>query len=117
MGLLNKKIKKTEISNSANPEHAVIINFNYGIQGLEQLHELEKKLEIVIKQNSVGEYDGHEIAVDYSDGSIYMYGPDAETLFNAIRPTLDNTSFMKGAQAILCFGPPDKNTRQIEITI
>ena len=84
---------------------------------LEQLHELEKKLEIVIKQNSVGEYDGHEIAVDYSDGSIYMYGPDAETLFNAIRPTLDNTSFMKGAQAILCFGPPDKNTRQIEITI
>ena len=100
-----------------NPEQAVIIYFNYGIQGLGPLHKLEKKLEQVIKDNKLGEYDGHEIAMDYSDGTLYMYGPDAEILFNAIKPALQASEFMKGAKALLSFGPSDENTKEIEVDL
>ena len=66
--------------------------------------QLEEKLEKVIADNNAGEYDGHEIAVDYSDGILYMYGQNAENLFKVIKPTLDSCDFMKGATAKLRFG-------------
>lgn len=117
MGLFDKMFGSTNTPANSSEEQAVIIKFNYGINGLEALYELEDKLEEVIDQNGVGEYDGHEIAVDYIDGYLYMYGHNAEILFKAIRSTLDNTDFMKGAVATLRFGPPGDNTKQIDITL
>ena len=64
--------------NSKPSEQAVIVQFRYGSTDLSRLHALEDRLESVIKASGVGEYDGHEIAVDGSDGVLYMYGPDAE---------------------------------------
>jgi hypothetical protein len=98
-------------------EHAVIIKFNYNIPGLQPLHELEKRLEKTIKDYGVGEYDGHEIAVDYSDGFLYMYGSNAEILFKTIKPVLDETDFMQSAIANLRFGPPADGVREIEINL
>lgn len=110
MGLFEKifgKADKKE-NNKAKPQnepkHAVIVQFNSGIQGLNQLLQLEEKLEKVIADNNAGEYDGHEIAVDYSDGILYMYGQNAENLLKVIKPTLDSCDFMKGATAKLRFG-------------
>lgn len=105
------------MDNQSVPEHAVIIHFNYGIEGLAPLHQLENKLEQVIKDNQAGEYDGHEIATDYSDGFLYMYGPSAETLFNAVKPTLEGTEFMKGAKATLRFGPPEDGVKELDVEI
>ena len=70
----------------SNTQHAVIITFNYGIEELDDLFELESKLRNAIELKQVGEYDGHEIAMDSSDGTLYMYGPNAETLFKCIKP-------------------------------
>lgn len=98
------------------PEHAVIIRFNYGVEELDDLHRLEDKLRNII-DNNVGEYDGHEIATDYSDGVLYMYGPNAEDLFKTIKPILDGTSFMKGAIVKLRFGPPADGVKEIEIEL
>lgn len=109
--------KKNQMSQTNTPEHAVIIHFNYGIQGLDKLYELRDKLEKIITENKVGEYDGHEIAVDYSDGFLYMYGPNAEALFKAIKPILEQTDFMKQAKATLRFGPPEDGVKEIEVVI
>ncbi|MDZ4793194.1 MAG: hypothetical protein SGI83_02860 [Bacteroidota bacterium] len=121
MGLFDKLFGKNDIEKSAisgpEPEHAVIIQFNYGIEGLEELHKLEEKLENIIVANKVGEYDGHEIATDYSDGILYMYGPNAEILFKAIKSTLDETAFLKGAIAKLRFGPPADGVKEIEVEL
>lgn len=122
MGLFDKLFgrNKKKVKNSdkqMNAEHAVIIIFNYGIQGLKSLHELEAKLEGILTDRSVGEYDGHEIAIDYSDGSLYMYGPDAEKLYIAVKPVLETTHFLKGAIATLRFGPPEDGVKEIEIII
>jgi len=53
MGLFNKLFGKPQTNQEVNlnnnqPEHAVIIQFNYGIEGLEALHRLEDQLEEVI---------------------------------------------------------------------
>lgn len=118
MGLLDKLFgkKKPEIEQTK-IEHAVIIHFNYGIDGMDALYGLRDKLERVIEENQLGEYDGHEISTTFSDGFLYMYGPNAEVLFNGIKETLEETHFMHGAEATLRFGPPEKGVEQKTVTI
>ena len=123
MELLNNLFGKTQntpkkLSSPDNePEHAVIIHFDYCFEGLDALYELEEILEQLILENDVGEYDGHEIATDYSDGILYMYGSNAERLFKTIEPTLKGTEFMKGAIVRLRFGPPEHGVKEIEVEI
>jgi hypothetical protein len=53
---------------------------------------LEKKLETAVGAAKVGEFDGNEMAVDGSDGFLYMYGPDADQLFDAVKPVLESAT-------------------------
>ena len=94
------------------PEHAVIVHFTYGTTNLEPLFELERKLEHAISEARAGEYDGNEVAVDGSDGYLYMYGPDADRLFEVIRPILEKSSFMRGAEVRKRYGPPQDGVRE-----
>jgi len=123
MGLFDKLFKLTNkgteltTGGDRNPEHAVIITFNYGLDDLSHLHNLEDKLDSVLADLNVGDCDGHEIATDLSDGFLYLYGPNAESLFKAIKPTLESTNFLVGAIAKLRFGPPEEGVKEIDIII
>ncbi|WP_298903604.1 hypothetical protein [uncultured Psychroserpens sp.] len=121
MGFLDKffsnKKNKVAKSNESAVEHAVIIYFNYELEGMEHIYALRDKLETAIENNNLGEYDGHEMAIDYSDGSLYMYGPNAELLFNGIKPILETTTFLNGAKAKLRFGPPEDGIKEIIVDI
>ena len=123
MGLFDKLFKQTNKKNddtasqNKNPEHAVIITFNYGLDNLSYLHGLEDKLDALLADLNVGDCDGHEIATDLSDGFLYLYGPNAEILFKAIKPTLESTDFLVGATAKLRFGPPEDGVKEIEVII
>ena len=120
MGFLDKLFglnKNESVNNQTEVEHAVIVQFDYGIEGMEELYKLSDRLESIIEENQLGEYDGHEMATDYSDGFLYMYGPNAETLFNGIKDTLEQTDFMKGAKAKLRFGPPEDGVKEITVVI
>ena len=64
-----------------------------------------------------GEYDGNEVATDGSDGFLYMYGPDADRLFEVIRPILEACSFMRGARMTLRYGPPSDEVRRREFVL
>lgn len=118
MGIFDKLFgnNKTE-SGYLEPEHSVIVHFQYRINKLEPLHNLEKELEQIIEKEGVGEYDGHEIAMDYSDGFLYMYGKNADDLFNSVKPTLENSDFMKGAIVTLRFGQPEDGVREIVVKL
>ena len=113
----NTNGRKPEFEDKKEPEHAVIVYFDYGIEDLEPIFQLGNKLEKIISDNNVGEYDGNEMAMDYSDGSLYMYGPNAEVLFKTIKSTLEETDFLKGSIAKLRFGPPEDGVKEIEIII
>lgn len=98
-------------------EHAVIVRFEYGSTNLDPLFELGDQLEEILKGGEAGAYDGHEIAVDGSDGLLYLYGPDADVLFNAIKATLMASTAIKNAIATLRYGPPEDGVRETQVAI
>ncbi|MGM0649511.1 MAG: hypothetical protein ACQES1_03275 [Bacteroidota bacterium] len=97
--------------------HAVIIHFYYGLDELDAVHEFEKRLTLIIENNRLGFYDGHELAMDNSDGFLYMYGKNAETLFKAILPALKAHPLMQGAAAHLEFGDIEDNPKCIDVNL
>ena len=117
MGLLDKLFGKPRKGSAPMPEHAVIVHFQYGSTDLSRLFALEKQLEQAIAAAGVGEFDGNEVATDGSDGFLYMYGPDADALFAAVRPTLEAAAFMRGARVKLRYGPPQDGVREVEVEL
>jgi hypothetical protein len=115
MGLLHKIFGRQKPS--LNNEHGVIVHFQYGKVNLDSLHQLEKRLENALTGKTFGDYDGHEIATDYSDGFLYLYGDNAERLFKEIKETLESTDFMTGANVKLRFGPPEDGVKEIEFRL
>lgn len=107
----------TPVDAKAASDHAVIVAFRYGLPDLKPLHELEDKIEQSINAAAAGEFDGNEIAANLSDGSLYMYGPDADRLFSAVQPALESAAFMRGAVVTLRYGRPDKATRERKVTV
>ncbi len=95
----------------------MVVHFQYGSRDLSRLFELEDKLEDVVAKAKVGEYDGHEIAVDGSDGFLYLYGPDADKLFKAIESTLLNSSFMSGAEIKKRYGEAGTGAKEVAFRI
>lgn len=93
-------------------EHAVIIHFDYAADSLDPLYDLEEQLEVVMADAGVGEFDGNEIAVDLSHGSLYVYGPDADALFAVVRPLLAAAECFRTARATLRYGPPEQGVRE-----
>lgn len=99
-------------------EQAVIINFKYGKTDLSDLFSLENRLEDFLKDKNIGDLDGHEIAVDGSDGFLYLYGNNAQLLFDTIIPILKEAPFMEKAKIHLRFGDVnDINTKTINFIL
>ena len=94
-------------------------NYNGLLKNLKMLHRLEDELIETIDNSRVGIYDGHEVeSPDLIDGKLYMFGPNAEDLYKAVKPILDNTLWLHGAQATLRFGPlNDQKTKLIDVPI
>jgi hypothetical protein len=99
-------------------EEAVIVHFDYGRKDWSRFFEFEKALEEAIARANVGEYDGNELAVDGSDGSMYMYGADADKLFAVVKPHLLAASFLRNIVVTLRYGAvTDTAARQKRIEL
>ncbi|HYJ37209.1 MAG TPA: hypothetical protein VEV87_01275 [Chitinophagaceae bacterium] len=122
MGLLDKKFGKRvdkeygeSIYKRSEDQSVIVFFYHYEYEELDELFALDDRLRQVLSENSLGRYDGHEIAMEGTDGSIYMYGPSAEKIFVAIKPILEETDFMRGAIASLRFGSRFAKTIEVEI--
>jgi len=98
-------------------EQAVIVKYNFAAGNLDRIFELEDQLANAVESASVGQFDGNEIAVDGRDNLFYMYGPDAEKIYEAIEPVLLSWDILSQAQVLLRYGPPGIDTRQKTITL
>ncbi|MBL8565661.1 MAG: hypothetical protein JNM89_08095 [Hyphomicrobiaceae bacterium] len=95
-------------------DQAVIVQFTgYGEQffkpgnrDLEPLARLQLEIEGTLAVEGTGVLDGHEIAIDGSEGTFYFYGPDARALFESIEEILDTSPITRGGTATLVFGDP-----------
>ena len=120
IALLSLSIGGCESTEKTEPpiEHAVLVYFdNYGSTDLGRLFELEDKIEMALTAAGVGKYDGNEIRVDGSDGTLFMYGPNADSIYEVIRPILISTDFTKNALVILRYGPPEEGVPRKEIRL
>jgi hypothetical protein len=95
-------------------EQAVIVHFRYGQTDLGPLLELEDQPKRAIDVAGVGEFDGNDVATDGSDGYLYMYGPDADRLFEAVRPVLESATCIHDAIARILYGPPADGVKERE---
>lgn len=106
-----------EVSQSA-AEHAVIVHFDYGRTDWDPFFEFERAIQAAIEDAGVGEYDGNELAVDGSDGTMYMYGADADKLFEVVRPHLASTKLLRNVEVTLRYGEAlDFSAREVKIRL
>jgi hypothetical protein len=99
------------------PEHAVIVYFEYGRQDMQPVYDLGDALENAIQNAGVGEFDGNEMAADGSNGTFYMYGPDADHLFEVVLPVLKSVDFIKNATVRIRYGPPTEGVSEKTVKI
>ena len=99
-------------------EQAVIVHFDYGNADWAPFFELEKALEASIAAAGVGEYDGNELAADGSDGTLYMYGPNADKLFDVVKPHLASSKLLKNVEVTLRYGAAsDLSSRESKVRL
>lgn len=114
MGLFSKTKPQ---SDSASLDQAVIVKYNFSAGNLDRIFQLEDQLANAVESASVGQFDGNEIAVDGRDNLFYMYGPDANKIYEAIEPVLLSWDVLSQAQVLLRYGPPGMDTKQKLITL
>ena len=79
----------------------------------EAIFALEDRLIQAIASTSAGEYDGHEFGEGF--GILYMYGANADQLFNAVISTLREYSSRSGSYILKRYGGPGTNEEQIDL--
>jgi hypothetical protein len=103
-------------------EHAVIAHIRMTEDQLGSEREraavavLADDLERVIVEKQAGEFDGEE----FGDGRcvLYMYGPDADRLFEAVEPVLKATPLARGGFAIKRYGEAnDANAVEARVSL
>ena len=73
-------------------EHAVIVHFSINgdefgeVAEREEIFALQDRLIAAIDGAGVGEFDGNEFGG--GEAVLYMYGPDADALFEVVEPIL-----------------------------
>lgn len=77
------------------------------------LATIEDRLNEVIEQAGLGEFDGNEIGP--GETTLFMYGPDAERLFAAIEQTLRGYPLCQGARVEIRRGGPGAQQREVRL--
>lgn len=106
--------------------HALIIRFDDyaarftkdGQTDLQPLVLLADHLDGVLTADGLGEMDGYELADDGSVGTIYLYGENALSMYDAVRQAIETSPVTRGGMAFLYFGAVmDEATQVDEIEI
>jgi hypothetical protein len=104
MGLLSKLFGSKNAEKSGQSVQEVEVHFAYGSTNFQYVYSLGDKIQLAIAEAKVGEYDGHAIPADGSEGRYFVNGPDAEAIYKAIAPVLAASPLMRGATVTLHFG-------------
>jgi hypothetical protein len=101
-------------------EHCVkvILTLSNGQHGtteeVKSIHALSDDLKAAIAKHEAGAFDGDEFGG--GECTLYMYGPDADRLFDAIRQPLAASPLSRGGYAIKRFGPPGQG-KQVRVDL
>jgi hypothetical protein len=110
MGLLSKLFGSRSAAKAVPSQQEVEVHFAYGSTNFQYVYALGDKIQLAIAEAKVGEYDGHALPADGSEGRYFVIGPDAEAIFKVIAPVLEASPLMRGATVTLHFGPRRRRT-------
>ena len=91
-------------------EQAVLVYFPLSDVGFGSAWELEvlgglgDDLRETVAEADVGEFDGHDVGEGQC--TLYLYGPDADELFDAIEPLLLQQNWPRDVVAVKRYGAP-----------
>ncbi|HWZ56414.1 MAG TPA: hypothetical protein VNZ63_10110 [Verrucomicrobiae bacterium] len=117
MGLLSRLFGSKEARGGNSSEQEVEVRFEYGSTNFQFVYALGDQIQLAVSEAKVGEYDGHALPADGSEGRYFVFGPDAEAIFRVIQPVLEASSLMRGATVTLWFGSPGWRTPKRVITL
>lgn len=94
--------------------HSLIVYIPQGsVDGL-FLERLEEELADAVWASGSGAHDGHGQGREYFE--IFLDGPDAEAMFDAVAPVIEKHPLPKGSHAIKRFGAaPDARTERVDL--
>jgi hypothetical protein len=104
MGLFSKLFGSKNAAKNGSSAQEVEVHFEYGSTNFQYVYALGDQIQLAILEAKVGEYDGHAIPADGSEGRYFVYGPDAEAIYQVIAPVLAASPLMNGATVILRYG-------------
>lgn len=93
-------------------QDAVLIYFG-AFRGLDEIHKLDMRLFDEIPPE-IGSHDGHQVAMDDTHGTLFTYGNNAEEVFKAMQPILNDFDFLEGAEVHLQFNVGKKKPLELE---
>ena len=73
------------------------------------VHRFSDSLASVIEDQQIGVFDADEYG--NGEGALFMYGPNADRLFEVVYPLLSTWSPLKGGYAIKRYGVPERSER------
>jgi hypothetical protein len=104
------------------PEHAVLVYIKLSDDNMgsekerKKCQDLGERMETSINTKRAGEFDGDEFGEGFC--TLYMYGPDADALFNAVESDLRSAGLLAGSYAIKRYGPAaDPNAREVRVAL
>jgi hypothetical protein len=90
-------------------EHCMQVIFPFRDTNLDPIFALEDLLIAALERDHVGEYDGNDVGA--GEGTLFLYGPDADALFNTVLPILRTSSLTKAGRVVKRYGPPEDGVR------
>jgi lysylphosphatidylglycerol synthetase-like protein (DUF2156 family) len=102
----------------AGPEHAVIVTTSTRPVSLAQVIAVEDRLQATVLASGTGKLDGHDIAVDGSGATFFLYGVDADRLFASVEPVLRADPVTADGEALLRYGQAqDPHARERRVAL
>ncbi|WP_213806236.1 hypothetical protein [Granulicella sp. dw_53] len=120
MGIFDKLFGKGEPSDSlrVQPKQAVLVHLNgsdldQSIYDENDLSTIEDLLIAKLDGTGLGEFDGNEVG-NY-EAILYLYGDDAEKLFDRVEPVLRGYPLCQKAKVIIRQGEPGAVQREVTL--
>lgn len=89
-------------------QQAVIIYFRVAGDAHAPISGLVERLHDALSTSGTGACDGHETdLLDGDDAYVFLSGPDADVMYEAIRPVVEDCSLLRGGEVTLRYGGPD----------
>lgn len=107
------KLQKKTVTPESREWIAVYLELSGGDYGSgkeqDEVRSFARELDVIIQKHGVGSFDGDEFG--NGEAGLFMYGPDADRLFETIEPLLRSWSRLKGGHAIKRYGEPSRSER------